>query len=254
MSGEAIGRLLAAGNVAEVFEYGAHVVKLYKSAAAKPVVFREAAIHAAVAAMGLPVPGIWGVRCIESRWGIIFDRLGQASFADRMRADPDAVADYLACMARLQVRIHGCVTSRFAGLKHRLAADIAATSLLDEPHKQRLLADLPAMPDGDRVCHGDFHPLNILGDIAQPVVIDWPDASRGDPAADACRSYLLLLLHARELAPRYLDAYCRVSGVARAGILAWLPYVAAAKLNEHVPGEQRGLLEVLDADRFALPS
>jgi hypothetical protein len=51
-----VGPLLAAGNVAEVFEWGSRVVKLYRLAAAKPVVFREAAIHAVVEAMGLPVP------------------------------------------------------------------------------------------------------------------------------------------------------------------------------------------------------
>ncbi len=50
------GRLLATGNVAEVFEWGNRVLKLYKSPAAKAVAFREAAIHAAVEALGLPVP------------------------------------------------------------------------------------------------------------------------------------------------------------------------------------------------------
>jgi hypothetical protein len=52
---ETIGRLLAAGNVAEVFEWGSHVVKLYRFSARKPAPFREAAIHAAVEAMALPV-------------------------------------------------------------------------------------------------------------------------------------------------------------------------------------------------------
>jgi hypothetical protein len=59
---ETIGRLLAVGNVAEVFDCGSRVVKLYKSTAAKPTVFREAAIHAAVEAMGLPVPKVWSVQ------------------------------------------------------------------------------------------------------------------------------------------------------------------------------------------------
>jgi len=72
------------------------------------------------------------------------------------------------------------------------------------------------MPDGDRLCHGDFHPINVLGDLAQPLVIDWLDAARGAPAADACRSYLLLRLHAADLAEPYLDAYGRAGGVPRA--------------------------------------
>ena len=55
---ETISRLLAVGNVAQVFEWGSRVVKLYKSTAAKP----EAAMHAAVEAMGLPVPKVWSVQ------------------------------------------------------------------------------------------------------------------------------------------------------------------------------------------------
>ena len=42
-----LGRLLAAGQRAEVFEWGARAVKLYRCAAAKQTAFREAAIHAA---------------------------------------------------------------------------------------------------------------------------------------------------------------------------------------------------------------
>jgi Phosphotransferase enzyme family len=55
---------------------------------------------------------------------------------------------------------------------------------------------LKNMPDDDRLCHGDFHPLNVLGEASQPFVIDWPDACRGDPTGDVCRSYLLLKFHA----------------------------------------------------------
>ena len=85
-----VGRLLAAGNVAEVFEWGSRVVKLYRSLAAKQAAFREAANHAAVEAMGLPVPAVWGVQRIDVRWGIVFDRVKHASFAEQMRGDPIA--------------------------------------------------------------------------------------------------------------------------------------------------------------------
>ena len=64
---ETIGQLLAAGNVAEVFKWGSRVVKLYRSPARKPTAFREAAIHAAVEAMALPVPAVWGVLEVGGR-------------------------------------------------------------------------------------------------------------------------------------------------------------------------------------------
>src|SRR6516162_6971193 len=145
---ETIGRLLAAGNVAEVFEWGSRVVKLYRSPARKPTAFREAAIHAAVEAMALPVPAVWGVLEIGGRWGIVFDRVKERSFAERMRADPNLIPECLQALARLHARIHGQPARQLGSLKSKLAASIAGTGLLDEPLKQILLNRLADMPNG----------------------------------------------------------------------------------------------------------
>ena len=178
---ETIGRLLAVGNVAEVFECGSRVLKLYRSAVRKPTPFHEAAIHATVETMGLPVPAVWGVQEVGGRWGIVFDRISEASFAKRMQEDPSLVPECLEILVRLHARIHTHPAHELGSLKLRLAANIARTGLLDEPRKQILLSLLADMPKGDRLCHGDFHPINVLDQTSQPLVIDWPDACRGDP-------------------------------------------------------------------------
>jgi hypothetical protein len=239
------GRLLATGNVAEIFEWDSRVLKLYKSPEAKPAAFREAAIHAAVEALRLPVPSVWGLQQVGSRWGIVFDRVSDESFANRMCGSPDQIPQYLDHMAGLHVAIHRHVAIAFTSLKVRLIARIKDAPHLEDRHRGALLIGLAAIPDGDRLCHGDLHPLNILGDVDKPMIVDWPDACRGDPAADVCRSYVLLTLHASELAAPYLHAYCRLGKISRQAILDWLPYVAAAKLAEKVPGETDGLREIL---------
>jgi hypothetical protein len=242
---EALGRPLATGNTAEIFEWGSRVIKLYKSPAAKPAAFREASASAAVEALGLPVPKVWNVHEVGGRWGLVFDRVTHKSFAEQMLGKMNDVPRYLECMVRLHVRIHRHQATQFVGLKVTLAANIAASALLDSPCKQGLLNGIVRMPDGDRLCHGDFHPLNILGSTLDPVIIDWLDARRGDPAADVCRSYLLLRLHATEIAAAYLDAYCSLGYIDRDTVLRWLPYVAAAKLAENVPAERDRLLEIV---------
>ena len=241
----ATGRRLGSGTVAEVFEWGDRVIKLYRLPEAKAAAFREAAIQAAVEKTGLPVPAVWGVRQVSGRWGVVFDRVRGPSFAERMREDPGAIPVYLERLARLHLRIHSHRAPELASLTARLASGIATTPLIDERKKAGLLDGLAAMPDGDRLCHGDFHPMNILGDLQQPVVIDWPDARRGDPAADVCRSWMLLKLHAEEVAEPYLDAYCRVGNLPREAIFGWLPYIAAARLVEKVPGETDRLFAIL---------
>ena len=85
------------------------------------------------------------------------------------------------------------------------------------------------------MCHGDFHPMNILGSPGREMVVDWLDASRGDPAADVCRSYVLIEPSYPELASAYLAIYSELSGMSKERIIRWLPFVAAARLAEGVP-------------------
>src|SRR6516165_6194966 len=103
---ETLGRLLATGNTAELFEWGSRVMKLYKSPAAKRAAFAEAAKSATVEALGLPVPSVWGVHVVKDRWGLVFDRVTQKSFAEQMLGNWNDVPRFLECMAGLHIQIH----------------------------------------------------------------------------------------------------------------------------------------------------
>lgn len=78
-------------------------------------------------------------------------------------------------------------------------------------------------------------------------MFDWGCARAGNPAGDVCRTYLLYLLHDRDLAARYLAEYCRAAGRPREEVLAWLPVVAGARLNENVTAGDVSLLHTLIA-------
>ncbi|HLW93528.1 MAG TPA: aminoglycoside phosphotransferase family protein [Roseiarcus sp.] len=242
-----LGRLLGAGKEAEVFEYKDRVAKLYKPHALKRSVFREAAILAFVESLGLPTPAVSGVREFDGRWGVIMDRIDGPLFAEAMRRDLAAVPAYLNAMAALHRRIHAQPAAPLANLKAKLAANIERTTLLRETLRADLLERLAAMPDGDRLCHGDFHPMNILGKIGRETIVDWLDASRGDPAADVCRSYVLIKPRSDALASAYVDVYAKISGVSRKNVLRWLPFVAAARLAEGVEDEAEGLMQMAAA-------
>jgi aminoglycoside phosphotransferase (APT) family kinase protein len=51
---------------------------------------------------------------------------------------------------------------------------------------------LDGLPDGDRLCHGDYHPGNVLQAAGRIAVIDWGAATRGAPETDHARALLLL--------------------------------------------------------------
>jgi aminoglycoside phosphotransferase (APT) family kinase protein len=248
-----LGKRLGSGKEAEVFEYlevsghGTLVVKLYRTTAPKRSAFREAAILALVEQLGLPVPAVWGVRQIHNRWGVTMARADGPTLADAMNRQPNLLPAYLMGMAQLQVRVHGHPGTHLADLKAKLAANIRQAKMLGETRQNALLDGLAMLPQGDRLCHGDFHPMNIMGPPGRELLVDWLDASRGEPAADVCRSYVLIRSFAPELASAYVDAYARVSGEDRQGIYRWLRYVAAARLAEGVASEVDGLMEIVDS-------
>jgi len=238
-----LGEQLGAGKEAEVFAFGTRVAKIYRPAAGKAVAFREASIIAMVETTGLPVPAVAGVRTFGQRWGLIMDRAEGPPFAATMREKPHSIRGHVAAMADLHRTIHSKALPHLTNLKRRLKRNIVRASLADE-EQRRVLAHLAKLPDGDALCHGDFHPFNIMGRPGAALIVDWLDAASGDPAADLARSYVLMHGMSPALAVAYVDAYTSRSAVSRKAVEAWVPVVAAARLSEGVPAEQVALLEM----------
>jgi hypothetical protein len=99
-----------------------------------------------------------------------------------------------------------------------------------------------------------------------PVVIDWPNAVRGDPMADVARS--ILMVRMGELPPGssvplrmlesvgrkillrdYRNAYRKAAPYDDARIERWTVPVAAHRLTEGIAGERAKLIALLEARR-----
>jgi aminoglycoside phosphotransferase (APT) family kinase protein len=249
MSEPELGCLIGSGREAEVFEYDRTVLKLYRSEVPKRSAFREAAILAIVESFEVPAPRALGVRQIRERWGVIMSRVEGTSFADALFARPALMPDYMKEMARLQLAVHRHTATLLSSLKVRLLGNIRKAMVLGSARQSALLDRMANMPDGDQLCHGDFHPLNILGTPGSASIVDWLDATRGEPAADVCRSYLLIRHLDPAWASTYLDAYAAESGASPDNILGWLPLVAGARLAEDVPSEAEALMAMVDGAR-----
>jgi aminoglycoside phosphotransferase (APT) family kinase protein len=80
-----------------------------------------------------------------------------------------------------------------------------------------LMEHLPPEPERLCVCHGDFHPLNILVQDGQITgVVDWGGLMIADPVLDVANAIVLGTIPAKHLFPQpgwdkfpemYLDAY-----------------------------------------------
>lgn len=105
---------------------------------------------------------------------------------------------------------------------------------MDEKQKDNILNTLHSIKFEPRLCHGDFHPFNLILSGKNVNTIDWVDASSGDIRADVFRTYLLYAQSRIELAEMYLQIYCRNTDLTRDEIFQWAPIMIAARFSEKV--------------------
>ena len=126
-------------------------------------------------------------------------------------------------------------------------------------------AELPApLGEGGSLVHLDLHPGNVVLTASGPMVIDWPNAARGDPLADVAYTWVILRtsrlegsgLHRLMLATgRRLFAAAFLAGFDRRAVFRHLPVVVRARLaDRYVLDEERvRLRRLLAAARHRPP-
>src|SRR5574341_165283 len=157
------GSLIGRGRTAEVFAWGeGRALKLYYEgwpAAAAQSEYRNAeAVHKA----GAAAPSVDGVVQVDGRHGVIYERVSGPSLLGHTTSRPWAVFRSAHLMAELHARIHACHPSGLPAQRERLQQKILDARPLPDVLKQAALEALARLPDEAVLCHGDFHPDNIV--------------------------------------------------------------------------------------------
>lgn len=234
--------LIGHGAQADVYLYDNQVIKLFHEGVSEEAVLYEADIQQRVYNAGLSAPQVYGVATMEGRYAILMEHVPGPSLGEQMEKDRPHALEYLLQAVKLQVQMNAASGSGLPSQREKLRRRISSVSMLPEDTKQRLMQLLDSLAADQVVCHGDFHPYNIIQTEKGLAIIDWVDAACGSAPADACRSYLLYLLHGKDAAEAYLHFYCEQSGVSRENVLKWLPILAGARLCEAGRGDDVELL------------
>jgi aminoglycoside phosphotransferase (APT) family kinase protein len=252
---------IAQGRTAELYAWDdGYVLKLFRDWCPADWVDYEARIARAVHASGVPSPAAGDVLEVNGRRGLVYERLEGISMLQEMNTHPWTLLKHARSLAELQVQINKQSISGLPSCKDRLEHDIRSTPHLDDSVRNQVLALLHALPDGQNLCHGDFHPGNILLTKRGPVVIDWMTAYSGSPWADVARTHLLLNIGAKAdrqqvnpliktVVGLYFRAYQRrhnaLSPDPEKQVERWLPVMAAARLYENIIPERAALLQMV---------
>jgi len=258
---EALGQPIAQGRTAQIFPWkDGRVVKLYFDWVNPDEADFEARINAEMPAAGMPAPG--GVDLVEvnGRKGVLFERVEGPTLLEAMAKKPWRMAYFADMMADLHSQLHQISLNWLRDIRGYFYWAIEhGPEGLPADQRDRVVERLKQMPEEDGVCHGDFHPDNIILSPRGAVVLDWLTACRGARAADVARTRMmlqigkpqgvtnrLLELGRRLFLQRYLQTYLQKTGLQMEAVEAWMPIVAAARRRENIGGEEESLLKIIE--------
>lgn len=186
----------------------------------------------------LSIPKLLEVTKIEGKWSIVNQFISGKTLAVLMEENPDRFDEYLNLFVDLQLEVHRQRAPMLNKLKDKMQGKISQTTF-DATTRYELHTRLEAMPNHNKVCHGDFNPSNIIiSDDGTPFILDWSHATQGNAAADAARTYMLFMLDGKEdAAEKYLDLFCQKSDTAKQYVQKWMPIVAASQTVKKKPEE-----------------
>lgn len=235
------GLSVGQGKTADVFTWGDNeIVKLFKKGYPADLIENEASLSQKVYELGLPVPAFGGFVEIEGRSGLVFERIRGEILGKLVAANPANLGKYAQIMAELHFEMHKLYVPEFPFWGTRMASAIKGHKTLVPEEKVSLLEELHRRAEGDTLCHGDFHPYNILISAREPVIIDWGNAGRGNQVADAGLTSLglkigklpeyeskIAVLESCRLGLRqvYLAEYLRLSSLAAVDFASWEEYL-----------------------------
>lgn len=259
------GQLIGEGYTAEIYSWGEkEVVKLFRKDFPEEDVIREYDLCEIIEALGLPVPKVRQLIDLEGRKGIIYQRIIGESLLDKMMKHPFANGKYVRQLAQIHYQIHQYKAEDLASYKDTLVWNISHNEQITTEQKRVILDRLESLPEGGFLCHGDFHPGNIMIENDQTYILDWMTARSGNPCADVARTVLLLKDAAlpvnvsgvsklifqvmrHRMANEYLKRYLTISGLSKEEIMKWRIPIVAARLQEWIPeAEKKALLKEIE--------
>ncbi|EJQ51980.1 aminoglycoside phosphotransferase [Bacillus wiedmannii] len=242
-----LGEPIAKGNTANIYLYENKVIKLFKEYLTDKESMNEAKKQKYAYSCGLPVPNVFEVTKVQARQAIIMEYVKGESIGDLLLNNLNEAEHYINICVNEQKKIHAIRVNidEIESMRGRLEPQIKSVYKLDEQQKENILNKLASIKFEPRLCHGDFHPFNLILSNKNVNIIDWVDASSGDIRADVFRTYLLYAQASIELAEMYLQIYCSNTDLTRDEIFQWAPIIIAARFSEKVSPQNEVYLNIL---------
>ena len=225
----------------EIYEEDNKIIKLYIENYSTSDILNEALNQARVEEYSnLNVPKLIEVKKINNRWAIVSEKIEGKTISELIKEDPENYDKYLNLFVDVQLTILDNEVPLLNRIKEKFTRKLENATNIDNNTKYELLQRLQGMKNHNKLCHGDFHPSNVIVRSDGVVyVIDWAHVTQGNASADAARTYLLFSIAGDDItAEKYLDLFSEKTKISKRNIQRWIPIVAATQMTKNIEEEQ----------------
>jgi tRNA A-37 threonylcarbamoyl transferase component Bud32 len=252
--------LIARGGQADIYDFGdGKVLRVPRRLQYYDRIRYEYAVYSLLSDLDITAPKAYELVEVNKAPAIVMERLSGTSMMDQIKKKPFLIKRKAVQLAKMHIGVlkHTANASMTLG-KEKSKFCINGSQSLTEQAKGKLLDALQHLPEGNFLCHGDFHPGNILNYKGKDYIIDWSGASRGDGTSDIAHTYLLLkvvprlphiglLMHSLQkqlgniMASVYLNSIRKSISLNLADFSRWVLIMAAERTYYGLPSEMKRL-------------
>lgn len=259
---------IAQGQQGVIYDVGdGTILKSYHPDTNPKSIQTEAEISHAAYSVGIPTPRLISIKNETTERWLRYKKIEGKQLSRIVLERPWRLIWATRQMAIIFVQIHSVKIQGVPSIMKSFERRILEAKELTIDQRDTALNLLSQLRDGDRLCHYDYHPGNLMVDGKTCYVIDWGSAKRGNPIADLAHAYVLnkvdgtledvpwfnrLLI--RVMRNLYIELFLYLYGrysheltyrEIKARIKRWIIPVAAARLTNYGDFETVALLHIL---------
>ena len=255
--------LLGSGATANVYLYeNDKILKLFNKEYDIESVEYESKSAQEISKSSIKAPKYYQIIQVNDQHGIIYEFVpGELLVSLLLRSSLSQGIVLIKELVRTQITINAITNNNISTQVDRLSYLINKVTIIDQ-YKKDIINGLRSIKQDYCVCHGDLHAGNAIVNTSGFMTIDWMNCYSGNKEGDLLRSYLLLItpylpfslgltkklllkVYKRILGHYYRKEYLRISGLRKRDLNKWYPIIAAARLADNIPNEERWLLNLI---------
>jgi aminoglycoside phosphotransferase (APT) family kinase protein len=185
---------MAQGGQADIYDLGNDkILRVFRDPGQEVMLKNEMMVINILRNAKVCVPEVFEFLTVEGCPAVVMEKVTGNSMIEQLKKQPLTIKQQAEKLATLHMELSKInIEADLKTIQQRVRFCTLHSEFLSENQREFVLRQTDAFPEDNGLCHGDFHPGNILISEGKYYMIDWFGAYRGHVLSDVAHTYLLM--------------------------------------------------------------